>query len=261
MEALLLPQVVASGKRLPTIIETRNSLAGWAGHEGQYALVMDDPACGKLKDSTATRNRFRRSLYGHPNMYGLFMDLAVHLAAPDGGLVAYLTPASYLGGQYFKALRRLLVREAPPVSIDIVESRTGVFEEVLQEVALSVFQRGSRRRTAACSVVHVERDGLRTDPGGRLVLPKDQEAAWLMPRTAADAPFVRRMRDMPSRLVDWGYTVSTGPLVWNRKKDSKPVPQALRQLPWGSFAWFMSEPDQLLQLHDGPPRVLKSLAP
>jgi len=39
-----------------------------------------------------------------------------------------------------------------------------------------------------------------------------------MPRSAADAPFVERMLSMSSRLSDWGYSVSTGPLVWNRKK-------------------------------------------
>lgn len=220
VEASLLSQVIASGKRLSSITEARNSLAGWDGHAGGYALVMDNPAFGKLKDSIATRNRFRRSLHGHPNLYGLFMDLAVHLAAAKGGIVAYLTPTSYLGGQYFKALRRLLAREAPPVSIDIVDSREGVFEQVLQEVALSVFRRGSPRRTARCAVLHVNTDGIHVDPAGTLVLPKDPEAAWLMPRQSADVPFVERMLSMPGRLSDWGYAVSTGPLVWNRKKAS-----------------------------------------
>lgn len=218
VEAGLLPQVIASGKRLSPITEARNSLAGWNGHEGSYTLVMGNPAFGKLKDSTAIRTRFRRSLYGHPNLYGLFMDLAVHLTAPQGGIVAYLTPTSYFGGQYFKALRRLMVKEAPPVSIDIVESRDGVFEQVLQEVALSVFHRRSRRRTARCAVLRVKTDGIHIDPAGTLVLPKDPEASWLMPRKSADVPFVARMLSMPGRLSDWGYSVSTGPLVWNRKK-------------------------------------------
>lgn len=218
VEALLLPQVVASGKRLSPITETRDSLAGWDGHEGAYALVMGNPAFGKVKDNAELRERFRRSLYGHPNLYGLFTDLAVHLAAPEGGVIAYLTPTSYLGGHYFKALRRLLGEEAPPVSIAIVESRENVFEEVLQEVALSVFRRGPCGQAARCSVIHVEAGGLRVETAGCFVLPANPEASWLMPRSARDAPFVERMLSMPSRLSDWGYSVSTGPLVWNRKK-------------------------------------------
>jgi adenine-specific DNA-methyltransferase len=218
VEALLLPQVTASGRRLAPITEARDSLAGWDGHEGAYALVMDNPAFGKVKDNEALRERFRRSLYGHPNLYGLFTDLAVHLAAPEHGVIAYLTPTSYFGGKYFKALRRLLAEEAPPVSIDIVESREDVFEEVLQEVALSVFRRGTSDKAASCSVIHVETDGLRVEAAGCFLLPANPEASWLMPRRANDVPLVERMLSMPSRLSDWGYSVSTGPLVWNRKK-------------------------------------------
>ena len=218
VEALLLPQVAASGRRLAPITEARDSLAGWGGHEGAYALVMDNPAFGKVKDDEGLRQRFRRSLYGHPNLYGLFTDLAVHLAAAERGVIAYLTPTSYFGGKYFKALRRLLAEKAPPVSIDIVESRKDVFEEVLQEVALSVFRRGSSEKAASCSIIHVETDGLQVETAGSFVLPTDPEASWLMPRNAGDAPFVERMLSMPSRLSDWGYSVSTGPLVWNRKK-------------------------------------------
>jgi adenine-specific DNA-methyltransferase len=33
------------------------------------------------------------------------------------------------------------------------------------------------------------------------------------------APLVARLAEMTHRLADWGYTVSTGPLVWNRFKD------------------------------------------
>ena len=143
--------------------------------------------------------------------------MAVHLAAPDGGIIAYLTPASFLGGQYFKALRRLLAEEAPPVRIDIVDGRDA-FEGVLQEVALSVFRRGSPPKMAPCSVVHVGLDGLRIRAAGCFALPLDPADCWILPRDANDAAVVECMMSMPARLVDWGYSVSTGPLVWNRHK-------------------------------------------
>lgn len=46
-----------------------------------------------------------------------------------------------------------------------------------------------------------------------------------------------------------------------RDRGARPVPKALRELAWNSFAWFMSEPDHLVQMHDGPPRLLKTLVP
>jgi adenine-specific DNA-methyltransferase len=103
--------------------------------------------------------------------------------------------------------------------MDLVESRKDVFADVLQEVALSTFKRGSRRRQAACAVVHAERDGLHVQPTGTLILPHDPEAPWTLPRSTADSALVERMREMPARLADWGYAVSTGPLVWNRHKE------------------------------------------
>ena len=220
VEATLLPQALASGKRLAPVTEHRNSLLdSWEGHEGTWNLVMENPAFGKVKDTADIRARFGRSLYGHPNVYGLFMDLGVHLAKPEGGIVAYLTPTSFLGGEYFKALRCTLARVAPPVSIDLVESRKDVFEDVLQEVALTVLRRGEPRAGgAACSIVHVEPQALRIEDAGSLALPAVATEPWLMPRRPADIPLVAAMQHMPMRLADYGYRVRTGPLVWNRHR-------------------------------------------
>ena len=59
-----------------------------------------------------------------------------------------------------------------------------------------------------------------------------------------------------------GYTPEDAVFVTAyRDRGAKPVPKAIRELAWGSFAWFMSEPDNLVQLHDGPPRQLEGLLP
>ena len=231
VEVLLLPYVLASGRRLAKITEARDSLRDWHMESNSYALVMGNPAFGKLKDNGNIRARFGRSLHGHPNLYGLFTDLAVHLASGSGGVIAYLTPTSYLAGHYFKALRRLLAEEAPPVRIDIVASRADVFEDVLQEVALSIFRRGFKGKTADCSAIHVDASNMRIEPVGSFALPRLTEAAWLIPRKAEDAPLVGKMRMMRCRLSDWGYSVSTGPLVWNRKKSKLHAKQAKGTVP------------------------------
>jgi hypothetical protein len=71
---------------------------------------------------------------------------------------------------------------------------------------------------APCSVVHVGLDGLRIRAAGCFALPLDPADCWILPRDANDAAVVECMMSMPARLVDWGYSVSTGPLVWNRHK-------------------------------------------
>lgn len=59
-----------------------------------------------------------------------------------------------------------------------------------------------------------------------------------------------------------GYTPEDAVFVTAyRDRGAKPVSKAIRELAWRSFAWFMSEPDNLVQLHDGPPRQIKELLP
>ncbi len=218
VEAVALPLVAATGRRLAPVAQVRDALAPFDDMVAKFALVIGNPPFGKVKDTEILRSQFQRSLYGHPNLYGLFTDLAVHLAT-NGGVIAYLTPASFLGGQYFKKLRRTLHNHAPPRYLDIVESRKDTFSDVLQEVALSVFLRGGACEAASCAVIDTRDGSLTVRPTGMLLLPLQPDGQWILPRDEADAALVSRLNTMPHRLADWGYTVSTGPLVWNRHKD------------------------------------------
>ena len=105
-----------------------------------FDLVIGNPPYGKVSLDTEVREKFSRSLFGHANLYGLFTDLALRLAKPEG-VIAYLTPTSFLGGQYFKALRELLIDESAPRAFDFISNREGVFDDVLQETLLATFKK------------------------------------------------------------------------------------------------------------------------
>ena len=49
-------------------------------------------------------------------------------------------------------------------------------------------------------------------------LPAKPEDPWVMPRSESQGALQERIRGLRYRLSDWGYSVSTGPLVWNRHK-------------------------------------------
>jgi adenine-specific DNA-methyltransferase len=217
-EAVVLPQVISSGRRLRPVVEVTDALEAFAASADSWDMVVGNPPFGKIKDTPEIRARFRRSLHGHPNLYGMFLDAATHLSRSNGGIIAFLTPASFLAGQYFKKLRRLLREYAPPVSIDLVTSRSDIFDDVLQEVALSVFKRGGAGNPAACAAVQVTASGVDVEAAGSLMLPVSLDEPWTLPRSAGDAELVAKLHRMPGRLADWGYEVSTGPLVWNRHK-------------------------------------------
>jgi adenine-specific DNA-methyltransferase len=217
LEATLYDLCVAAERRLPKVVETADALKF---HEpvSNFDVVIGNPPYGRVTLAQDLRDAYARSVYGHANLYGLFMDLAVRWAAP-GALIAYVTPTSFLGGQYFRNLRALMINEAPPVSIDLVSSRKGVFTDVLQETLLGIYRRSALRDTAHVSVVELvsESDAL-VENAGEFAYPENPLEPWLLPRNVEQSQLVERTRSMPHRLRDYGYKVSTGPLVWNRHK-------------------------------------------
>ena len=218
LEAVLLPVVQKAGRRLKSVVRVCNSLEQTPPRRG-YDLVIGNPPYGRTRLTELERERFKRSLFGHANLYGLFMDLAVqHTRA--GGHIALLTPTSFLAGEYFKQLRNLLTHAAPPVAIDIVSSRRDVFPDVLQETLLATYRRSSPSVPFPVARLQAtKRSTIEVDPLGMVsLLVDDPSAPWLLPRSEPQCRLVRQLQAMPYRLRDWGYKVSTGPLVWNRFK-------------------------------------------
>lgn len=201
---------------------------------GRFDLVIGNPPYGRITLDPVMRSRYRDSLYGHANLYGLFTDLAMRLAAPDG-LVAYVTPTSLLGGEYFKKLRHMILNKAPPARVAFVQDREGVFADVLQETMLTVMR--SRKPALSCSTsIELIRSGPSLSPAesfqlGTVRLDTRIEAPWLLPRTPQQVSLVEMLNAMPSRLSTYGYTVATGPLVWNRHKQQLRATRRTGDLP------------------------------
>ncbi len=134
-------------------------------------------------------------------------------------MIGYVTPTSMLSGLYYKALRAILAAEAPPLSVNFVSEREGVFADVLQETMLATYRKGGVPVAGKVGFIDVARDRkIFSCKAGRFTLPAIPASPWLLPRATEQAALARRLRSMPHRLADYGYGVSTGPLVWNRHK-------------------------------------------
>lgn len=205
-----------AGSRVPNMVHVRDTLD--EPTDPCFDLVIGNPPYGRVALTSDQRSRFARSLYGHANLYGVFTDIALRWSRP-GGLIAFVTPTSFLAGQYFGALRQLLAKDAPPVAIDFVSARRGVFEDALQETLLAVYRTGGGHGRAQVHYLKVQNerqaDVLRN---GTIGLPVDAGAPWLAPRAPEHSALIARVERMNNRLRDCGYAVATGPLVWNRFK-------------------------------------------
>lgn len=140
LDTALLDVYKVTRRKIKNIVDVRNTLTSAVNSKEFYDLIIGNPPYGKIFLEPYLRKLYSRSLYGYANLYGLFIDAALRLANP-GTLIAFVTSTSYLGGKYFENLRRLLLEEAPPVVMDFIEERKGVFDEVLQETMITLFKK------------------------------------------------------------------------------------------------------------------------
>lgn len=206
--------IVTARTSFPKLVQVGDSLQQDA--TARFDLVIGNPPYGRIKLDDATRTKYRRGLFGHANLYGLFTDLALRWTRTDG-VIAYVTPTSFLAGEYFKALRALLAEEAPPLAMDFVTARKGVFDDVLQETMLTAYRKDGILEETRVHFLAVNGTA-QVSEAGRFLLPTTTSDPWLAPRHPEDADLVGKLMVLPCRLEDWGYKVSTGPMVWNRFK-------------------------------------------
>jgi len=191
---------------LPALARVGDGLAPMS----QVRAVVVNPPYGRVRLSAADRKRFSHVLFGHANLYGLFIGACLE-QLDDSGVLAALVPTSLASGLYFSKLRDAIASEAPLRDITFVAERGGIFSGVLQETCLAIFSRKRSRRTSiAISNGQVSQVARVESPRG--------SGPWLLPRHADDAPIAAAAAKMRHTLASVGWKASTGPLVWNRRK-------------------------------------------
>jgi len=109
--------------------------------DGGFDIIIGNPPYRKIKKITqAQKEFFQKTSYGHINLYALFIHLGIYILR-EGGFLGYINPQSMMSGLYFKNLRRFM-REHTKLHILIAfESRTEIFNNVLQSVMIEIIEK------------------------------------------------------------------------------------------------------------------------
>lgn len=219
--AVYLANVTLAAEMLPTLARVPDALRrplprlarvadGLAGDLAPAHSWIMNPPYGRQRLSDARREQFADTLYGHANLYGMFMAAALDKTHADG-VIAALVPTSFASGLYFHRLREQFSEKAPLRSLTFVHQRAGVFSGVLQETCLAVFA-PKRGRRVEIARINGSLANVASVPTPRTSDP------WLLPRESSDAALAATAASLPLTLHDAGWHASTGPLVWNRRK-------------------------------------------
>lgn len=208
-----------------------DSLENYHKRRRRYDVVISNPPFRKLSpdEALAYRARFADVIHAQPNLYALFISLAVQLAK-KGAVVGLVTPTSFLSGQYFSSVRTFLLRNTRVRHIGLVYERERVYFDVEQETALTVLraERPTRPRVPPRPAVSVvERDGEYARIG-RCPLP-NSGTSWPLARNASDLELLSRASQLPFRLDHYGYVPFVGGFMWTR--DPRPVFMTWRDVP------------------------------
>lgn len=199
----------------------------FGGTEGyaEFDAAIMNPPYFKLNKQSVHARAFERIIHGQPNIYALFMATAAAMLRPGGELVA-ITPRSFCSGLYFREFRRWFLNRMALRHIHLFDSRTDTFREadVLQESLITRFDKTpARGETVRLSTSHGAdlrgADNVIEYPASRIIDENGGNLVIRIPASPADAKIMKAIESWPTRFVEHGLQISTGPVVTFRATD------------------------------------------
>lgn len=184
----------------------------------RYDAVFVNPPYGRILSSSSeyVPEWDAVSSPGHVNRYALFIDLAMRLAKP-GGLVAVVSPSSFIAGSLFGKLRESIRSRTDVLRIDALE-RQDVFHDVQQDACVSLFRikEGRSNGSFAPSYGKLDRNWRFTANGIVTAATSAPTSPWTLPDREGDDQGAMDL--CSSRLSDYGVSPRAGYFVWNREE-------------------------------------------
>jgi adenine-specific DNA-methyltransferase len=157
----------------------------------KFDLIIGNPPYFEFKPNQEVREKYSEILNGRVNIYGLFIYQAIkHLK--NGGYLAFVVPPSMNNGAYFSKLRKFIVSNCNIEFLSIQRAPT-LFKDALQSVMLIVLRKAQNTESYIFK------------KNGILIFSEEKD-------------YLESVFKNSVTLIDLGYTVRTGRIVWNQNK-------------------------------------------
>jgi adenine-specific DNA-methyltransferase len=208
-------------------------------YEQRFQVVFCNPPYRKMTKAELEPyfNSYSDVVKGQPNLYSLFIRRTTQLLKPNG-VGALLTPMSFLSGQSFTPVRKIMIERGRVEQLDLIHDKEGIFLSAEQDTVITTWRSlSTKKHEEAANVYCLESQGEFVF-AGTLNLSSEPKP-WPVPRHASDKELSSLFNGNQPTLEDYGYRVKTGALVFHRDKRPRFVsrehainPKALMPLIW-----------------------------
>ncbi|MFX0113794.1 MAG: class I SAM-dependent DNA methyltransferase [Candidatus Hodarchaeota archaeon] len=190
-------------------------------------VVMNPPYYKVRKMSPEQRVFFKKSLFGHPNAYGLFTHLGIRITKENGRL-GLVIPESIKSGLYFKNLRNYLLDHTMVTDVLSFKSRVSVFPGVLQAIMVVSLKKNWRKDAYEITINETEDlNSLKSQQvissnicSDRAIRKINGERVFFFSAESLSYDVLEKVFTRSKPLRRLGYQAKTGQIVWNRLKGS-----------------------------------------
>jgi len=192
-------------------------------YEGQsFDIVIGNPPFRRLTalEQSKYSAKYSESSNGGSNLYGIFIHKSLSLVKP-GGVVSLIVPASLFAGARYADLRSYITSQADVHSIQTIQKRVGVFMDVQQEAAIvTLIKSEPKVKRRAYTSISTICEKVESNYIGKCNLAKGKQP-WVIPRSSKQADAASLFTKNLPRLANYGISIRTGSVVWNRDDRSR----------------------------------------
>lgn len=188
----------------------------------KWDVIIGNPPYKKIEKKHPASMAMSKVVHGSPNLYFLFMSMALFNLRQSGEMV-FIVPRSWTSGAYFKAFREYLLSYGKLTYIHLFASRDKVFkeEQVLQEtmiVRIKKTHEDVQQVTIASSesghdFLHIDKI---KQSYNQIVVGKDKYV--LLPVSQEQISVINMVNTYHKNMLDYGYKMKTGIVVDFRQK-------------------------------------------
>lgn len=193
-----------------------------------YDVVIANPPYYKLNKHAPQAQVMLQFVHGQPNIYALFIALAVSMLKENGQAV-FITPRSFCSGVYYQKLREWFLSQLHLTHIHLFESRKGTFDEdgILQENIIFRGIKKARQTQEQPEIIHISTSldktfrQLTNSEGNyqQVVFKKNGHFHIRIPASPMEFQILDIIDSWPNTLHSLGLEISTGPVVHFRAKE------------------------------------------